>query len=102
MKKHLIIAAASLLTLTGMAQSEKTPYQTKTFANETIKEVDSRTQGGSIDVAGVSASQVRVEIYVTGNGGRNNSLSKEEIQSRLSEDYELTVSVSGGKLTARS
>ena len=102
MKKHLIIAAASFLTLAGMSQSGRTPYQTKTFANETIKEVDSRTQGGSIDVAGVSPSEVRVEVYITSNNGRNNDLSKDEIEQRLKEDYDLTISVSGGKLTARS
>jgi len=74
---------------------------TKTFANESIKDVDSRTQGGSIDVAGVSASEARVEVYITGNNWKDH-LSKEEIQERLTADYDLEVSLSGGKVVARA
>jgi Toastrack DUF4097 len=101
MKKHLIIALAGLLTMNTYSQSGKTPYQIKTFANESIKEVDSRTQGGSIDVSGVNPSEARVEVYISGNNWKDH-LSKEEIQQRLNEDYELEVSLTGGKVTAKA
>ena len=42
----------------------------------------------------------RVEVYVTPNNWKNNSLTKEEIQKRLDEDYELSVTVSNNKVKA--
>src|SRR6185369_2039319 len=102
MKKHLILSALVIAAFVSRAQSgHDTPYMTKSFANESVKEVDAKTQGGSISVSG-NSGETRVEIYVTPNNGRDNSLSKEEIQKRLSEDWELNVSVSGGKLSAIS
>ncbi|HTQ65366.1 MAG TPA: hypothetical protein VMI12_11235 [Puia sp.] len=96
MKKHLII---SLLTIIAFAvKAQKIPYMTKSLTNESVKEVEAKTQGGSISVTGVTAD-ARVEVYISGNG-RLSDLSKEEIQSRLNEYYELSVTVSGGKVSA--
>ncbi len=99
MKKQLILSALILTALAGKSQSgNRTPYMTKEFANETITNVESKTSGGNITVSGGS-SVSRVEVYVTNNNGRDN-LSKEEIQRRLDDDFTLTVSAGGGKLTA--
>src|SRR4249920_1672658 len=100
MKKHLALAALTLITLAGKSQfGSKTPYLTKTLANESIQNVESRTSGGSISTSGVNASESRVEVFVSSNNGRDN-MTREEIQQKLNEDYELTLSVSAGKLTA--
>lgn len=100
MKKYsllLIIMASALLI---QAQSKDEPYQTKSLASESIKNVKVETSGGSISVTGVSNSEARIEVYIRGNNGRENELTKEEIQKRLAEDYELTISVSNNKVTA--
>jgi hypothetical protein len=100
MKKHLIFSLLVFAALAGQSQSG-TPYMTKSLSNESIKDVDARTQGGSISVSGGSTTDARIEVYITSNNGRDN-LSKEEIQKRLNEDYEFSVTASGGKLTAIS
>jgi len=98
MKKHLILSAIVLAALTGKSQSgNKTPFMTKEFPGS-IKEVESKTSGGNITVAGGAATS-KVEVFVTPNNGRDN-LSKEELQRRLDEDFTLTVSETGGKITA--
>ena len=89
---------ASVLLI--QAQTEGEPYQTKSLSNESIKNIKVETSGGSISVTGGSNSEARIEVYVRGNNGRENMLSKEEIQKRLSEDYDLNISVSNNKLTA--
>jgi DUF4097 and DUF4098 domain-containing protein YvlB len=99
MKKHLILSAIVLASLAGNSQSgSKTPFLTKEFANQSIKEVESKTSGGNISVSGGSGTP-KVEVYVTPNNGRDN-LSKEELQKRLDEDFTLTVSATAGKITA--
>ncbi|MEP7258574.1 MAG: hypothetical protein ABI687_09300 [Flavitalea sp.] len=44
----------------------------------------------------------RIEVYVRANNSRADDLSKEELQKRLEEDYELDISVSNNKVTATS
>jgi hypothetical protein len=82
------------------AQTKEEPYQTKSLVSESIKNVKVETSGGSISVMGVSNSEARIEVYVRPNNGKENTLTKEELQQRLAEDYELTISVSNNKLTA--
>jgi len=102
MKKHLILSVLAFVAIAVRAQSDReTPYMTKSFANENVKEVVSSTSCGSISVSG-NSGETRVEVYVSPNNGRANSLSKEEIQKRLNEEWDLNVSVSGGKLSATS
>jgi hypothetical protein len=51
-------------------------------------------------VMGVPAGQAKVEVFVwPNNSKKNSSISKEEIQKRLEEDYKLTISVANNKLT---
>jgi hypothetical protein len=97
MKKHLLILLLAFAAITGYAQNRETLYMTKSLANESIKNVESKTSGGSIDVMGGGGQEARIEVYITSNNGH--TLSKEEIQERLN-DYNLEVSASANKLTA--
>jgi DUF4097 and DUF4098 domain-containing protein YvlB len=81
------------VALTAAAQ-DKEPFLTRTF-NESIKNVQVKTSGGNITVAGGSGSEAKVEMFVY---GRN--LSKEELQKRLDENYEINISVANNQLTA--
>ncbi|QNF32625.1 DUF4097 family beta strand repeat protein [Adhaeribacter swui] len=93
------------LSLTANAQIKagQAPYLTKSLANEAIKNVEVKTSGGSIAVTGGSNADARVEVYVNSNRERSGqTLTKDEIQKRLAEDYDLSVTVSGGKLIARA
>src|SRR5215213_6713655 len=100
MKKYLMLLASSLwLAVSLYAQTEKTPYQTKSLSGESIKNVLVQTSGGSISVSGVAASEARIEVYITPNNNKDD-LSKDEIQQRLNERYNLDINVSGGKLSA--
>jgi len=101
MKKYLLFLMLIALQVSVMAQfnSEKEPLITKPLSNESIKDVEVQTSGGSISVSGVAVSEARIEVYVSPNNNRNN-LSKEEIQQRLNELYDLNISVANNKLTA--
>jgi DUF4097 and DUF4098 domain-containing protein YvlB len=98
MKKILFLIAVLYSGLL-LGQDSKTPYQTKSLTSDNIKEVEVETSGGSISVTGGDANY-RVEMYITPNGNRENSLSKDEIEKRIAEDYDITLTASGGKLTA--
>lgn len=99
MKTYLLVLALACAGTVASAQSnwDKTPYQTKSLSGDAIKNVIVKTSGGSITVSGGGESP-RVEIYVNGNNGQE--LSKEEIDKRLAEDYNLDVSVSNHELHA--
>ena len=98
MKKMLTLFIALTVWTASLAQESSSPYMTKSLSNETVNDVYARTSGGGILVSGVSVSETRVEVYITGNNNRS-TLSKEEIKEKL-EDYNLTVSVAGHKVTA--
>lgn len=74
-------------------------YLTKNLSAESISLVEAKTSGGGIDVTGVNASEARIEVFVTENG-HHGSYSKEEIEKKISSDYDLTITASGNKLTA--
>jgi DUF4097 and DUF4098 domain-containing protein YvlB len=75
-------------------------YLNKSLTADAIKQVEAKTSGGGIEVTGVSnASDARIEVWVTENG-HHGEYTKEEMQSRINADYELTVTASGNKLTA--
>jgi hypothetical protein len=94
-----------LLVVSGiLAQAQSSHkgllYLNKPLTAEAIKQVEARTSGGGIEVTGVnSAAEARIEVYITENG-HHGDYSKEEIQSRVDADYDLTVTASGNKLTA--
>jgi hypothetical protein len=101
MKTYLFVLFIACQCSLAVAQDwNKTPYQTKSLAGDAIKNVFVETSGGSITVSGASGEAARVEIYVHGNN--NQDLSKEEIDKRLAQDYELDVSVSNHELHARA
>ena len=102
MKKFFFVFALACYSLGINAQnnSDKEPFLTKPLQKETIKNVQVTTSGGSISVSGVNSSEARIEVYVQQNNSRLNTLSKEEIQKRLDEDYEMNIDVSNNKLTA--
>lgn len=95
-----------LLLLSGFqvwaanAQSGHTPpFLVRSLASESLQEINAQTTGGNISVTGVSAADARLEVYIRGNNN-DEDLPKAEIQRRLDELYELTISVSNNKLTA--
>ena len=103
MKKIFFLTTLGCFSLLLRAQnsSKQEPYLTKPLANESIKNVEVQTSGGSISVWGGNASEARIEVYINQNNNRSgDNLSKEEIQKRLDEDYILNVSVSNNKVTA--
>ncbi|TSD66915.1 DUF4097 domain-containing protein [Inquilinus sp. KBS0705] len=98
MKKYLFLLLIASQSYAALAQ-ERTPYFTKSLANDGIKNVFVKTSGGSIAVSGADGQPARIEVYVTGNNG-NNDLSKDEIKKRLEEDYILDIDVHDGELHA--
>src|SRR5215467_1563605 len=97
MKKYLLFFVLAAIQFSLKAQTDKTPFMTKSLSSESIKDVEVETSGGSIAVSGVT-SNARVEVYITGNN--NKELSKEEIQQRLNDKYNLDISVANNKVTA--
>jgi hypothetical protein len=96
MKKIVSVLFTALLSIVVQAQfQDRDPFITKSFSNESIKEVYARTSGGSISITG-GDEKARVEVFIKGNNGR--SLSKEEIKERLEEDYKLVIAVDGNEL----
>src|SRR5579863_9033493 len=98
-----VIITLSLLALSATAVhaqdwDSRTPFITKNFGGESIGEVRVETSGGNLSVEGTDG-EPRVDVYVWPNG-RDKSLSKEEIQRKLDEEYDLTISVSDHILTA--
>ena len=99
MKTYLIILLIAFQGPLVFGQDwNKTPYETKSLANDGIKAVYVQTSGGSITVSGQNGEAPRVEVYV--NGNNNNDLSREEIKKRLDADYDLQVSVTDHEVHA--
>jgi hypothetical protein len=93
----LLIACQSYAVL-AQDNEKKTPYETKSLANTSIKDVIVKTSGGSISVSGATGEAPRVETYIRGNNGHE--LTKEEIKTRLDKDYDIEVSVSNNEVRA--
>ena len=56
------------------------------------------TSAGGISVTGGEGQSPRIEVYIQGNNGRE--ISKEEIEKRLAEDYDMNIAVNGHELSA--
>ena len=93
--KRILIAFACGLPFLTFAQ---TPYMQKSFPREAVHQLQAETSGGNISVTGEPSGEARIEVYIRGNNGRE--LSKEEIQQRLNEQFDLTVGLEGGVLKA--
>jgi hypothetical protein len=102
MKKYFFLLLISSFSIVLSAQDKSDmPFLTKSFAGASIKNVESKTSGGNITVIGSAASEPKIEVFVwPSNKNKNASISKEEIQKRLDEDYNLTISAANGKLIA--
>jgi DUF4097 and DUF4098 domain-containing protein YvlB len=99
MKKTVLLFIGGLGILTVQAQNNHEPFLQKTFARDGVKELEAETSGGNIAVYGEATGDARVEVYVNGNN-RLGGVSKEEIQKRLSEEYDLEVEMKGTRLIA--
>ena len=100
MKRILVLCSMVIAATSVNAQSifEKEPYLTQSLSKENINFAEVKTSGGSISVTGGSGSDARIEMYVSPNGSI--SISKDELKSRLEENYEVSIRVSNGRLTA--
>ncbi|MEO6723256.1 MAG: hypothetical protein ABIN67_23015 [Ferruginibacter sp.] len=102
MKKIFLMLLSTYTIGSVTAQNDRDqPFSTKSFANQPIKDVEVETSGGNISVESTSADKSRIEVFVWPSNGRNKtSLSKEEIQKKLDEFYDLKIDVANNKLTA--
>lgn len=100
MKKFILPLLIICFYQSSIAQNDKVPFLTRSFANEPIKNVEATTSGGSITVTSVSAGQSKIEVLIQSSIGRELSLSKDEIQKKLDADYDLMISTANGKLSA--
>ncbi len=102
MKKYFLFLIFIGCTIIVNAQwnHDKDPFMTKSLSAESIKNIQMETTGGNITVTAVNTSEARLEVYVQPNNSRTNTITKEEMQKRLDEDYDLTISVSNNKLVA--
>ena len=100
MKKYFTLLLLCGVGIAALAQeNSKTPFLSKSLANENIKNVKASTSGGNITVAGVDADP-HIEVYISANYGSSKNLSTEEIKNKLYKDYDFSISVSGETLTA--
>ncbi|WP_428654311.1 DUF4097 family beta strand repeat-containing protein [Runella sp.] len=102
MKSYSLLLSFLFVVSVVFAQnSDEKPYMTKTFNASSVKNLNVRTSGGSINVAG-QGGDAKVEVYIRANNWNGRSeLSKEEIEDRLKE-YELTVAMEGETLVCKS
>lgn len=102
MKKVFIIFLVSCTSAVALAQSDKQqPFLTKSLPGDAIRQVEVETSGGNISVESSTADKSRIDVYIFPSSGRNRGdISREEIQKKLDELYNLEITVSGDKLTA--
>lgn len=102
MKKNFLFVLLVLGTLCSVAQSNETPYLTKTFNTASVRSVTAETSGGSIRVEGGKSSGL-VEVYVTSaNSGWRKKMSAADIKAVLEQYYDLEVRTSGNTLIAKA
>ena len=97
MKRILFLIACGLPFVTLKAQS---PYMQKSFPRESVHEVRAETSGGNISVSGETSGEARIEVYIKPSNGRDRDMSKEEIEKKLHDQFDLIVEVEGGVLKA--
>ena len=101
-KQTALLLAFGVQAMVATAQDkDETPFLTKTFPRDQVKELRSSTSGGNIHVMGQSTGDAKVLVYVHANdGGR--VLSHDEAQQRMDEGIELTVAMDGNTLEAKA
>jgi hypothetical protein len=99
MKGILTLLIAAGFSVAALAQdNDKTPYLTKSLANDAISSVVVNTSAGGIFVSGESGEAPRIEIYVRDNHGRQ--LSHDEARKRLEKNFDMDINVNGHELDA--
>ena len=94
MKKYFLLLATLIsLGVAAQTKTDKEPYLIKSLGMETT--------GGNITVVGSSAD-AKLEVYISPSNSKESSMTKEEIKKRLEEEYNLDISVSNNKLTAKA
>jgi DUF4097 and DUF4098 domain-containing protein YvlB len=94
MKKLLLIVLISGTTIIAAAQNA---FLTKPLSGQLVKQIEAQTAGGNIWVESVADAEARIEVFVRESGGNK---SREEIQQKLEEFYDLKIVVQDNKLTA--
>lgn len=97
MKRFLFALVCGLPFVSLKAQE---PYIQKSFPLASVHQLESQTSGGNISVSGGTSGEAKVEVFIRPSNGRDGSISKEEIERRLNEQFELTVGLEGGTLKA--
>jgi len=98
MKGILTFLLAAGFSTAALAQDgDKTPYMTKSLAND-ISKVVVKTSAGGIFVTGRSGEAPRIEVYIRDNHGHE--LSHEEAQRRLEKNFDMDINVNGHELDA--
>jgi hypothetical protein len=104
MKKFVLLCMGGLAAFAGQAQWDGNhrhePFVVKTFPRGSVKDLQTETSGGNIAVYGEATGDARVEVYTNSSNNWNDELSKDEIQKRLDEQYDVVVAMEGGKLVA--
>ena len=95
-----LVATYTIASLTAQDNQKNEPFSTKSFAGQSIKDVEVETSGGNISVQSVPADQSRIEVFVWPANGKNKASSKDEIQKKLDEFYDLKIDVSNNRLIA--
>jgi hypothetical protein len=100
MKKIIFMAALGVLTLPVLSQTynPEEPIQTKSFSNSDIRDVYAETSGGNLLIEGVSEGEARVEVYVWPGNSRDRKITKEEVEKRLAEEFDLTIATDNHQL----
>lgn len=99
MKGFLTLLLAAGFSAAALAQNgDKTPFLTKSLANDAISKVVVETSAGGIFVTGRSGEAPRIEVYIRDNHGHE--LSHEEAQKRLEKKFDMNINVNGHELDA--
>jgi hypothetical protein len=100
MKKYLGILFLTSIYFAAKAQDKYyQPYMTKSLSADAINKVKVETAGGSIEVKGADVD-AHIDVFVSPNNNHSKMLSKEEIERKISENYDLSVNVVDHQLTA--
>ena len=97
MKRIYLLVVICSSYIAAFAQDQRIPYLTKSLSDANIRAVDMQTSGGSLSVEGVNNAEAKLEVYIHGNNG-NKNLSKDEIDKRIKEGYDLDITTNGGQL----
>jgi hypothetical protein len=95
----LVMACGTQVLLAAAQDTNETPYLSKTFPRDQIKQLRSETSGGNIHVYGQATGDAKVEVYVHSNDG-DRYLTHDEAQQRMDKAVDLTVGLNGGTLEA--